>query len=182
MDLWCHRRPWGGWLRAEEGGSTAPFQWAIFELWRVLFKMKSRQNPSPKRCIRAKDPSDAAYVERLKVMAETVIYGGNPEHKRNPGDFGLDPPSLPRQGKTLCDGANIFSRAEALSLLRQGIRRGLVSEQVRGGWPQNIWAVTASGIALEAMLENRVTGAYHGYPLLDDDPLTALVFERWSQE
>ena len=101
-------------------------------LERVPFKMKSRRNPSPKRCIRAKDPSDRAYVERLKVMADTVTYGGNPEHKRNPGDFGLDPPSLPRQGKTLCDGANIFSRADALSLLRQGIVRGLVSKQERG--------------------------------------------------
>jgi hypothetical protein len=115
-------------------------------------------------------------------MAERVTYGGNPEHKRNPGDFGLNPPSLPRQGKTLCDGANIFSRTDALSVLRQGIRQGLVSVQERGPWPQNIWAVTPSGIALEAMLENRMTGAYHGYPLLDDDPLTAQVLERWRQE
>jgi hypothetical protein len=144
--------------------------------------MNPRRNPSPKREIRARDRSDEAYIERLKVMAETVTYGGNPEHKRNPGDFGLDPPSIPRQGKTLCDGANIFSRAGALSLLRQGIMRGLVSKQERGAWPQNIWALTASGIALEAMLENRVTGAYHGYPMLDDDPLTAQVLERWSQE
>ena len=144
--------------------------------------MKPRRTPSPKREIRAWDPSDRAYVERLKIMAETVTYGGNPEHKRNPGDFGLNPPSLPRQGKTLCDGANIFSRADALSLLRHGIRLGLVSVQERGSWPQNIWAVTPSGIALEAMLENRMTGAYHGYPLLDDDPLTAQVLERWRQE
>jgi hypothetical protein len=144
--------------------------------------MKPRRTPSPKREIRTSNPSDKAFVERLKIMAETVTYGGNPEHKRNPGDFGLDPPSLPRQGKTLCDGASIFSRADALSLLREGISRGLVSKQQRGDWPQNIWAVTSSGMALEAMLENRVTGTYHGYPLLDDDPLTTQIFERWSQE
>src|ERR1017187_2135489 len=121
-------------------------------------------NPKRRLCTDAQLDGKRHLFEDL---AKRARYSGNPEHKRNPGDFGLDPPSLPRQGKTLCDGASIFSRADALSLLREGISRGLVSKQERGDWPQNIWAVTSSGMVLEAMLENRVTGTYHGYPLLD---------------
>ena len=50
-----------------------------------------------------------------------VKYGGNPEHKRNPGDFGLTPPSQPRADKTLCDEVAVFKRTTALRLLRKGI-------------------------------------------------------------
>jgi len=141
--------------------------------------MRPRRTANPKRRVQQK-PSDEEGLNRLKALAAAVKYGGNPEHKRNPGDFGLDPPSLPRQGKTLCDGAEVFTREFALSLLREGILRGLVSVQKRNGWPQNVWAVTKSGIALEGMLENPTTGAYHGYPMLEDDPLTEQILERWS--
>ena len=95
-------------------------------------------------------------------MADQARYGGNPEHKRTPGDFGLTPPSLPRQGKTLCDSVRIFARDAAASLLKEGLRRGLVSVQERGGWPQNVWAVTPDGVPLEAQREG--DGIYHGYP------------------
>ncbi|MEZ5583130.1 MAG: hypothetical protein R3F37_10525 [Candidatus Competibacteraceae bacterium] len=47
----------------------------------------------------------------LDRIANAVRYGGNPEHKRNPGDFGLTPPASPRPDKTLCDGAHIFKRS-----------------------------------------------------------------------
>ena len=56
-----------------------------------------------------------------KQLATKITYGGNPEHKRNPGDFGLQPPSQPRQGKTLCDEAEIFTRRDAQSLLRKAL-------------------------------------------------------------
>ena len=125
-------------------------------------------------------PAEEAIDER-EQLAEKVTYGGNPEHKRNPGDFGLQPPSIPRQGKSLCDDTEILSRHGAESLLREGIRRGLVSVQERNGWPQNVWAVTANFVALEAMLENAQTGTYHGYPMLPSDPLVEKVLERWSK-
>lgn len=141
--------------------------------------MRRRKTLNPKRRVQSK-PSTDRDLEHLRRLADAADYGGNPEHKRNPGDFGLDPPSSPRQGKSLCDGAGIFSRAEALGLLREGLRRGLVSVQERGGWPQNVWAVTKTGVALEAMLENPSKGVYHGYPMLDDDPLIEEIFERWS--
>ena len=35
----------------------------------------------------------------LSLAIDGVRYSGNPEHKRNPGDFGLNPPSSPKGGK-----------------------------------------------------------------------------------
>jgi hypothetical protein len=49
----------------------------------------------------------------------SVTYGGNPEHKRNPGDFGLTPPAQGRKDKTLCDTVEVFERQNALEHLRQ---------------------------------------------------------------
>jgi len=81
--------------------------------------MRRRKSFNPKRRIQqACDPDE---IERL---AEAVSYGGNPEHKRNPGDFGLSPPAAPRPDKTLCDRAGVFDKREAEELLRQGIRQG----------------------------------------------------------
>lgn len=117
-----------------------------------------------------------------RSVASRVSYGGNPEHKRHSGDFGLIPPAAHcRDDKTLCDGTGILTRAAALKLLRAGIRHGLVSEQRRNGWPQNIWAVTAAGEPVEAMLENAEQGSYHGYPMPTDDPFRAEILIRWRQ-
>ncbi len=141
--------------------------------------MRPRRTINPKRSIRAKPKSDYD-VQKLRALADQASYSGNPEHKRNPGDFGLSPPSMPRQGKTLCDNADIVSRAEALNLLKTGIRKGLVSIQERQGWPQNVWVVTQKGQPLEAMLENAGQGVYHGYPLQDGDPFAEAVLSRWK--
>ena len=118
--------------------------------------------------------------DALEDLAARVRYGGNPEHKRNPGDFGLTPPARPRADKSKCDWAGIVERAVALRLLREGIRRGLVSEQRRGGYPQNVWALTNDGYPLEAQLENSVSGAYHGYPMPETDPFRDVVLEHWT--
>ncbi|MFP5231156.1 MAG: hypothetical protein ACLGQX_00870 [Acidobacteriota bacterium] len=118
--------------------------------------------------------------ELLAALIERVRYGGNPEHKMNPGDFGLDPPSSPRPDKTLCDGTGIFERSKAVELLREGIRRGLISVQERDGLPQNVWAVTPDGIPLEAQLENQAEATYHGYPMPPGDPLSREVLRRWK--
>ncbi|AYK24916.1 TPA: hypothetical protein L5D12_005646 [Pseudomonas aeruginosa] len=117
---------------------------------------------------------------RLDELRTGVSYGGNPEHKMNPGDFGLEPPADPRQGKSLCDVARIFTRTEALELLQAGIEKGLVSDRENGGWPKNIWSVTDAGIPMEAQLENPETGQYHGYPMPDSDPLASEVIARWK--
>lgn len=139
--------------------------------------MKQRKSSNPKR--RLASPDTATHT-KLAQLSQAVTYSGHPAHKRNPGDFGLQPPSQPRQGKSLCDTANIFKHKEALRLLRDGIAKGLISMQERNGWPQNVWAVTEAGIAVEAMLENKGQGVYHGYPMLPGDPLAEQVLERWK--
>lgn len=142
-------------------------------------KTPPRRKFNTKRALRP-PVQTAADQYRLDALAERVAYGGNPQHKRNPGDFGLTPPAAPRQGKTLCDDVAIFKKAEALRLLRCGVRRGLVSEQMNGEWPQNIWAVSAEGIPLEAMYDGN-GGCYHGYPMPAGDPLAGEVRLRWDQ-
>lgn len=113
------------------------------------------------------------------ALKNELRYTGNPEHKRNPGDFGLTPPSSPRPAKSLCDTARIFTRAEALRLLQLGLERGAFSAQLRNGWPQNIWAVTEDGVALEAQLDG--AGTYHGYPMPETDPFKEELLAHWNQ-
>lgn len=91
-------------------------------------------------------PQNNIDQEFLADLVKRIAYGGNPEHKRNPGDFGLNPPSSPRHAKTLCDEARIFKRSVAMALLREGVKKGLISVQEREGCPQNIWAVSEQGI------------------------------------
>ncbi|PPC89434.1 MAG: hypothetical protein CTY34_11430 [Methylobacter sp.] len=119
-------------------------------------------------------------LQLCSELAEKVKYGGNPEHKMNPGDFGLIPPSGPRPGKSLCDSVKVFSKKTALKYLQAGLRKGLVSERCNGDWPKNIWAVTDNGIALEAQLENPETGTYHGYPMPESDPLATEIAKLWK--
>ena len=116
-----------------------------------------------------------------RELAGRISYGGNPVHKRNPGDFNLSPPSRPVPDKTLCDGVGIASQREAWRLLRDGVRRGLISEQRRGDFPQNVWSVTGDGHPLEAQLENRVQGTYHGYPMPATDDFRDEVLNHWRR-
>lgn len=137
--------------------------------------MRRRTRYNPKRRIRQDlDP------DHLKSLADSVNYGGNPEHKRNPGDFGLIPPSQPRADKTLCDTVGVFSRTEATRLLRMGVSKGLVSEREQNGYPQNIWVVTEDQWPLEAQLENAERGTYHGYPMPETDPFREAVLAKWK--
>ncbi|MCX2865529.1 hypothetical protein OOZ63_27275 [Paucibacter sp. PLA-PC-4] len=133
----------------------------------IIHTMKPRYGQfNPKRKLLT--PAEAqARANEFDQLAERVGYGGNPEHKMNPGDFNLTPPSDPRQGKSLCDVAKVFRRDEALELLRVGLRKGLVSDREKDGWPRLVWSVTDDGIPMEAQLENSAAGTYHGYPMPD---------------
>ena len=139
--------------------------------------MRQRRSFNPKREIMPVAGIKSA-EGFLQALAAKVRYGGNPEHKRNPGDFNLTPPAAPRRGKTLCDDARIFRRADALSLLQSGIRMGLVDARWNlDGWPQIVWAVSPDGCPLEAQRE--ADGVYHGYPMQEADPLRDVVIGRW---
>jgi hypothetical protein len=123
--------------------------------------------------------------EILSRIAETMSYGGNPEHKSDPGLYNLHPPSVPRLDKSLCDPTGVNTRAKARNILRRGVMKGLVSEQWRGDYPQNIWSVYTVGDrtwVIEAQLENQVQGVYHAYPLPEDDPFRLIVLKRWHEE
>ena len=107
---------------------------------RGILILDSRYNVyNPKRRIVSSLLLDSSH---LMWLCSNVKYGGNPQHKRKPGDFGLTPPSAPRAAKSLCDEVSVFKRTEALGLLKLGIKKGLISVQKRGqGYPQNIWSV-----------------------------------------
>lgn len=137
---------------------------------------RTRKSYNPKRALVAAKPEET----ELAALATKVQYSGNPEHKRNPGDFGLTPPSAPRADKTLCDMAGIQSRVDALSALRRGVLKGLISIQRRGVFPQNIWAVTSDRTVFEAQLDNQEIGTYHGYPMPEADPLREVILQAWE--
>lgn len=138
--------------------------------------MKKRTTYNHKRKIR--NAVDPVYLKKLE---SSIGYGGNPEHKRNPGDFGLTPPVLPRTDKSLCDWVKIFKRNVALKLLKAGVKKGLVSVREQNGFPKNIWAVTDDGFPLEAQLENQEKGTYHGYPMPEDDDFRNEILDRWNK-
>ncbi|MBM3422612.1 MAG: hypothetical protein FJY09_05110 [Chlorobi bacterium] len=138
--------------------------------------MRKRGSFNDKR--RFMGPADP---EVLNEIVSRVSYGGNPEHKRNPGDFGLTPPAQPRPDKSLCDEIGVFRRAEAERLLRDGLKRGMVSEHWRQGFPRNIWSVTADGKPVEAQLENAASGVYNGYPMPRSDYFAQAVLQRWRE-
>ncbi len=102
-------------------------------------------------------------------------------HKSNPGDFNLSPPALPSLRKTLCDTIGLTRRAEAQKLFKAGIAKGLISEQARGDFPQNIWSVTDDGVPLEAQLDNKGQGTYHGYPMPSEDFFRFQVLKQWNK-
>jgi hypothetical protein len=139
---------------------------------------RTRRSYNPKRKLVAETPEPA----ELTALAERVHYRGNPEHKRNPGDFGLTPPSAPRADKTLCDLAGIRSKADALLILRSGVLKGMISEGKRGGFPQNIWSVNSDLIPFEAQLDNEVAGTYHGYPMPAADPFRKIILDAWNAD
>ena len=134
---------------------------------------RTRYNPKRK----FDDNCDMKYRDDI---ADKVKYGGSPLHKKNPGNYGLTPPIQPRPHKTLCEGVNINSPEDATRLLRLGVDKGLVSEQKRGNFPQNIWAVAEGGIPMEAQLDNQETGSYHGYPLSEGDPFREEILGKWQ--
>ena len=138
--------------------------------------MKRYQKFNPKR--RLAQPGTYTCA-KLAELAESVRYSGNPEHKKNPGDFGLTPPAQARRGKTLCDTTKITSRDDALGYLRLGLERGAVSEQTVDDWPKIVWAVTDDGIPLEAQRDR--AGTYHGYPMPPEDPMATEIVRFWNQ-
>lgn len=123
--------------------------------------------------------------ERLSASEQAFLranarYEGSPLHKRNPGDFGLTPPSSPRPDKTLCDEAGVFEKAAASNLLALAIDGGLVCEgSYEATFPKQLWVVHEDRV-YEAMYGGSEAGCYHGYPIRRSDPLFGEVVARWN--
>jgi hypothetical protein len=159
------------------GGKEARSPWIDSALHDLYPSGMERKAFNPKRRLQPPPTGDRA-IESLEALASRLRYVGNPLHKRGPGDFGLDPPAALRQGKSVCDGV-VDCKSDAQTLLKEGAKKGLVSMQTHGEFPQNVWAVAPGGIPLEAMLDNFESGTYHGYPMPEADPLRTVVIERW---
>jgi hypothetical protein len=138
--------------------------------------MRRRSGYNPKRRIAAADALTSAERDGL---AARVVYGGNPEHKRSPGDYGLTPPVSPGPANTLCGGDRAIPKSEAIGLLQAGLRKGTTSAATPEGWPQNVWAVSDTDQVFEAQLENATQGAYHGYPMPEDHDFR-IVLKEWK--
>lgn len=113
-------------------------------------------------------PAGAIAEGDLKALAKRLTYGGSSYHKLRANDYGLTPPSSPRPHKSPCDDVRGVPKAEAIRLLKEGLRRGMVSALAGGGVPKYIWAVAQDGLVFEAKTHPPDT-VYHGYRLLDDD-------------
>jgi len=101
----------------------------------------------------------------LESVAAKADYCGSPEHKDTPSFAGLP---RPRADASLCDRRFRAELATVTLWLRDGIRRGAVSEFWEGGFPRYVWYKDGN-VVYEARLVNSGDGAYKGYPLRDDD-------------
>lgn len=133
------------------------------------------------RRLRKNWPSGQDFRSYGESLVRKIKYTGSPYHKKIPGDFGLLPPVAPRQDATLCDNARVFSKREAVRLLRKGASYGLVDEREQNGLPRIIWSVGKDGTVFEARLENAELGQYHGYPLPRSDSFWSMVAETYEE-
>ena len=113
-------------------------------------------------------------IERL---LHNVRYEGSPKHKRQPNLFGLEPFNGQRDDATLCDEADF--RPDQLrdipKLIQRGIRAGLIGHTAR-----LLWTVADDGWIFEARETNREATEFHGYPILPEESIARLVFDRFA--
>ena len=125
----------------------------------------------------------AGTVDRVQLrrMETTARYRPSPYHKTRPLSGRQPVAPAPRPDKTICDSPSAGTCPNAIELLRAGFRRGMVSRQIRRGWPRNVWAVDEDGVVYEAQLSNAETGEYHGYPMKQGDGFAAFIAAEWER-
>ena len=121
---------------------------------------------------------------RLRVLSGQVTYRGNPKHKLHPNlkHPGIEPGG--NRSRSVCDKVKSLdlSQKEASALLKEGVRKGLVSATSTKKFPNFIWAVSSRGQPYEAKQSKDKAGEYYGYPLLGDEDQRFLkaLKARWS--
>ena len=140
--------------------------------------MPKRHSNDPRRHILAQCRFREGDRDRLLRCAR---YRGSEDHKSAPLDYPLDEACTPKRNKTLCDLKRPITFREARELFAEGIRRGMVSKRMTGGYPVFVWSVDDHGEVYEAKPggDPRV---YHGYPLGPRDGVFPdLVRQEWRR-
>jgi hypothetical protein len=141
--------------------------------------MTKRQSNRPDRRILPANALDPAEVKRIALDAR---YGGSAIHKLHPGNYGFHPPTNPRPSKPLCDDRRPIPDTEAATLMREGIRKGMISQTEPGQLPKYVWAVDEWGEVYEAKTKPGQETLYHGYRLGDDErQMRAEVLSEWKK-
>lgn len=144
--------------------------------FRARFIVK-RQGNNPKRRLA---PATSLDEQQLEVLTTRASYVGSGHHKRNPADYGLERTN-PRPTKSLCDLNRSITLGQARTLLKTGVRAGMVSELAEDGFPKFIWCVDESETVYEAKTNPKAPGKYHGYPLEAEDDFCAHVSAAWKK-
>ena len=115
-------------------------------------------------------------------MLDTASYEGSPKHKLYPHQFGLGPFNGKRGDATLCDEADFrpSQMVEIPTLIERGLNAGLIGHTLR-----IIWTVANDGWIFEARETNRDTAQFHSYPVLPEEAIARIVFDRftlWADE
>ena len=113
----------------------------------------------------------------LGHLAERARYCSNRNHKRKMFDGST---GMARPDKTLCDRTFANTQEKSERLLREAIRRGMISQQMRRHWPQNVWGVDEKGEVYQANLTNSETGEYHGFPIRSEGSFLSEIRKEWS--
>ena len=119
------------------------------------------------------DPPD----DLIDRLLHEVSYEGSPKHKRHPHRFGLEPFNGQRDDATLCDEADFRPDQieEIPDLIQRGIRAGLIGHTTR-----LLSTVADDEWIFEARETNRDTTEFHGYPVLPEESIARLVFDRFA--
>ena len=124
--------------------------------------MPRNNKPPPMRRIAEPGTVDDALLER-------VWYKPHRQHCCGPSTW--------TPHKTKCPRG--IGCAEALDMLREGLRRSMVPPGMMG-LPAPVWAVDdRTGLVYEAKVTNPDTAEYHGFPVLDRDPLRKEIIKQW---
>lgn len=102
-------------------------------------------------------------LEQLKDAATKAIYEGSAYHRQR-GNGAASGRRYPAASK--CDDG--WTRDSATQALKKAISEGRVSEAWKSGFPRNVWYVDGE-VVYEAVLHNEGLGAYHAYPLNNEE-------------
>lgn len=144
----------------------------------AMKRPQKRSKPKRRVMLAEAGAVDRDELQRMETMA---VYRPSPYHKPHSLSGGRRAVPAPRPDKTICDGPSARSHRNAVELLRAGFRRGMVSRQIRRGWPRNVWAVDEDRVVYEAQLSNAEIGEYHGYPMKQDDGFAAFIATEWER-